>query len=65
MLLAFMRKVNNIQEQMDNRNKEIEYNNKEILQIKKIVTEMKNAIDGFIGRQDMVKKSVSELRIWQ
>ena len=63
MLLAFMRKVNNIQEQMDNRNKEIEYNNKDILQIKKIVTEMKNAIDGFIGRQDMVKKSVSELRI--
>ena len=38
MLLAFMRKVNNIQEQMDNGNKEIESNNKEILQIKKIVT---------------------------
>ena len=47
---------------MDNISRKI-LKKKQMLERKNTAIEMKNIFDGFISRQDMVKKSVSELRI--
>ena len=63
MLRALMKKVDNMQEQMGNESREIKTlrkNQKEMLEIKKTLTEMKNAFDRLISRLDMAEeKSVS------
>lgn len=53
-----------MQEQMDNVSREIKTlrkNQKEMLEIKNIVTEMKSAFDGLIGRLDMPEERISVL----
>lgn len=59
-----MRKVDNVQEQMDTIIKEIEMlrrNQRQMLKIKSILIEMKNIFNGLISRLDMVKERKSEL----
>lgn len=59
-----MRKVDNMQEQMDTIIKEIEMlrrNQRQMLKIKSILIEMKNIFNGLISRLDMVKERKSEL----
>lgn len=49
MLMALMKEVDNMQQQMGNRSrkmKNLRLNLKEVLEIKSMVTEMKNAFDG-------------------
>ena len=60
-----MGKVDNRQEQMDNESKEVEIltkNQQEMLEIKNAASEMKNAFDGFMSRQDIDKGRISELQ---
>lgn len=64
MLRILMRKVDNMQEQMDTIIKEIEMlrrNQRQMLKIKSILIEMKNIFNGLISRLDMVKERKSEL----
>lgn len=59
-----MRKVDNMQEQMDTIIKEIEMlrrSQRQMLKIKSILIEMKNIFNGLISRLDMVKERKSEL----
>lgn len=59
MLRILMRKVDNMQEQMDTIIKEIEMlrrNQRQMLKIKSILIEMKNIFNGLISRLDMVKE---------
>ena len=60
-----MDKVDSTQEQMGNVSREMEIlwkNQKEMLEIKNTVTEMKNVFDGLIGRLDIAKEFISELK---
>ena len=60
-----MGKVDNRQEQMDNESKEVEIltkNQQEMLEIKNAASEMKNAFDGFMSRQDIDEGRISELQ---
>lgn len=64
MLRILMRKVDNMQEQMDTIIKEIEMlrrSQRQMLKIKSILIEMKNIFNGLISRLDMVKERKSEL----
>ena len=59
-----MDKVDNIQEQMGNVSREtkiLRQNEKEMLEIKRNVTEMKNAFYGLISRLDMAEERISEI----
>lgn len=63
MLRILMRKVDNMQEQMDTIIKEVEMlrrNQRQMLKIKSILIEM-NIFNGLISRLDMVKERKSEL----
>ena len=63
-----MDKVDNIQEQMGNVSREtkiLRQNEKEMLEIKRNVTEMKNAFYGLINRLDVLRKESLKLRISQ
>ena len=57
-----MKKVDKMQELMDNRSRKMETlrNQKEILAIKKTVTEMKNAFNKLISRLDTTKEQVKK-----
>ena len=59
-LRVSMKRVDKMQELMDNRSREMETlrNQKEILEIKNTVTEMKNAFNEFISRLDTTKEQV-------
>lgn len=66
MLRILMRKVDNMQEQMDTIIKEdrntLRRNQRQMLKIKSIILiEMKNIFNGLISRLDMVKERKSEL----
>ena len=60
-----MGKVDNRQEQMDNESKEVEIltkNQQEMLEIKNAASEMKNAFNGFMSRQDIDEGRISEFQ---
>lgn len=64
MLRALMDKVDSMQKQMDSVSREIKiqrYNFKKRIEIKNTVTELKNAFDGLIKRQDMTEERISLL----
>ena len=64
MLRALMGKVDNIQEQMDNKQREgnsLKSQN-EILGVKTLLTEMKNDFDGLISRLDTAEEKYSWVR---
>lgn len=65
MLKSWMKKVDNIQEQMSNKSIEIEIprkNQKEMLEFKATVIEMRNAFDGHITQRTKEKTSELENR---
>ena len=64
MLRILMRKVDNMQEQMDiiiNEMEMLRKNQRQMLKIKSILTEMKNFLNGHISRLDTAKERKSEL----